>query len=213
MSGGGSDAAGAGGAGGGMAGAAGAGSAGFALPPGLYGIVEPSLGDPLEQARILAGEGATVVQLRCKGWPSDRLLRLAAACWALPIAVVVNDEVDVARAAGLPVHVGQGDGADPDVPFGRSTHTVAQAAAPGRAAYIGFGPVFGTVSKATDWSPRGVDMLAAAVRASPVPVVAIGGIGAGEVDPVRAAGAHGWAVIGAIWRAPDPARAIRALVR
>ncbi|MES2643536.1 MAG: thiamine phosphate synthase [Myxococcota bacterium] len=185
----------------------------FVLPPGLYGIVEPTLGDPLDQARILCDEGAAVVQLRCKGWPSARLLALAEACRALPIVVVVNDDVAVAAAAGLAVHVGQDDGADPAIAFGRSTHTAAQAAAPGGAAYIGFGPVFGTASKATPWSARGIDQLAEAVRASPVPVVAIGGITADTLEAVRAAGAHGWAVIGAIWRAPDPRAAIRALTR
>ena len=142
----------------------------WALPPGLYGIVEPALGDPWEQACILAEEGAAVVQLRCKGWSDERLLALAERCRSLPIAVVVNDVLSVARMTGLPVHLGQGDGADPEIPFGRSTHTPAQASAPGSAAYIGFGPVFGTASKDTPWSPRGVGMLAEAVRVSPVPV-------------------------------------------
>ncbi len=183
----------------------------FALPPGLYGIVEPTLGDPLDQARILAEEGAAVVQLRCKGWPRERLLALAEACRGLPVPVVVNDDVAVARAVGLPVHVGQDDGPDPDVPFGRSTHTVEQAAAPGGAAYIGFGPVFGTTSKETAWSARGTALLAQAVRAAPVPVVAIGGITEETVDAVRATGVRAWAVIGAIWRAPDPRRVIRSL--
>ncbi len=183
------------------------------LPPGLYGIVDPTLGDPLAQARLLAEEGAAAVQLRCKGWPRDRLLALAEACRGLPIVVVVNDDLDVAMAAGLPVHLGQGDGMDPTIPFGRSTHTPEQARDPGAAAYIGFGPVFGTTSKETPWSARGPAMLAAAVRASPVPVVAIGGISAETLPAVRAAGAHGWAVIGAIWRAPDPRAAIRALLR
>lgn len=185
----------------------------LSLPPGLYGIVEPSLGDPLAQARMLSEEGAAVVQLRCKGWPADRLLALAEGCRGLGIVVVVNDDVAVATATGLPVHVGQGDGADPRIPFGRSTHTLEQAARPGGAAYIGFGPVFGTSSKETSWSPRGVALLAEAVRVSPVPVVAIGGITEETLPAVRAAGAHGWAVIGAIWRSPDPRSVIRSFVR
>jgi thiamine-phosphate pyrophosphorylase len=160
---------------------------------------------------MLADEGAAVVQLRCKGWPAARLAALAQACAALPICVVVNDVVSVAQALALPVHVGQGDGEDPAVPFGRSTHTLEQVAAPGRAAYIGFGPVFGTSSKESMWTPRGLAMLSDAVRLSPVPVVAIGGVDVHNVGDVRAAGAHGWAVIGAVWRAPDPRAAIRAL--
>jgi thiamine monophosphate synthase len=41
--------------------------------------------------------------------------------------------------------------------------------------------------------------------------VAIGGIEPGNVDEVRATGVAGWAVIGAIWRAPDPRSVIRSL--
>lgn len=182
------------------------------FPPGLYGIVEPTLGDPLAQARLLADAGASVVQLRCKGWAPERLLALALACRGLGVPVIINDDVPVARAAGLPVHVGQDDGADPDVPFGRSTHTLDHVGAPGRAAYIGFGPVFGTRSKATPWDPRGVEKLAEAVALSSVPVVAIGGIDLDNLAAVRATGVHAWAVIGAIWRAPDPRVAIRSFV-
>jgi thiamine-phosphate pyrophosphorylase len=182
----------------------------WTLPRGLYGMVDPAAGDPLDQARLLADEGVGIVQLRCKGWDRARLLALGEACHALSIAVVINDDVPVARVLGVPVHLGQGDGPDPDIPFGRSTHTLAQARAPGRAAYIGFGPVFGTTSKDTPWSPRGVAMLAEVVATSPVPVVAIGGITAENVVAVQAAGAWGWAVIGGVWRAPDPRAAIRA---
>ena len=181
------------------------------FPPGLYGIVEPTLGDPLEQARLLADAGASAVQLRCKGWAPDRLLALAVACRDLGVPVIVNDDVAVARAAGLPVHVGQDDGVDPDVPFGRSTHTLDHVREPGRAAYIGFGPVFGTRSKATAWDARGLDMLAEVVAASAVPVVAIGGIDLDNLPAVRATGVYAWAVIGAIWRAPEPRRVIRAM--
>jgi thiamine-phosphate pyrophosphorylase len=183
----------------------------FVLPPGLYGIVEPALGDPVEQARLLAEEGAAAVQLRCKTFSSEQLAAVAAACRGLSIPVIVNDDVHIAGLFNLPVHIGQDDGPDPDIPFGRSTHTVEQAARPGGAAYIGFGPVFGTVSKDSPWSARGVGLLGEAVRASPVPVVAIGGITEENLPAVRATGVHGWAVIGAVWRAPDPRARIRAL--
>jgi thiamine-phosphate pyrophosphorylase len=46
-----------------------------------------------------------------------------------------------------------------------------------------------------------------------LPLVAIGGIGAGRVAPVLDAGAHGVAVLGAIWREPDPVAAAKELVR
>jgi thiamine-phosphate diphosphorylase len=82
---------------------------------------------------------------------------------------------------------------------------------PGRAAYIGFGPVFGTASKVSAWTPRGVEMLAEAVRRSTVPVVAIGGITAENIAAVRATGVWGWAVIGALWRGGEPRGNVRGL--
>ena len=51
--------------------------------------------------------------------------------------------------------------------------------------------------------------VAAAVR---VPVIAIGGVTAARVPALRAAGAHGVAVIGAVSGAADPAGAAAALI-
>lgn len=188
----------------------------MSLPYGLYGVADASFGDPEAQARLLFEEGVRVVQVRCKGWPEERLLALAERCVALAHPhdgiVVINDAPDVARRAGTWAHLGQEDGPDPDdLPFGRSTHSIEQATRAGRAAYIGFGPVFHTHSKDTGYTPRGLAALRDVVAAAAVPVVAIGGIGPTTVEQVREAGAHGWAVIGAIWGAPDPRAAIRAL--
>jgi thiamine-phosphate pyrophosphorylase len=180
------------------------------LPAGFYGIADAGFGDPLAQARILAEEGVGAVQLRCKSWPTARLVDLARALPAGPL-YIVNDDVAVAREAGLWVHVGQEDGPDPAVPFGRSTHDLVQASAPGAARYVGFGPVFGTRTKDTGYDARGIALLAAAVRVCPVPVVAIGGVEPANVAEVRAAGAHAWTAIGAVWKAPDPRAIIRAL--
>ncbi len=53
-----------------------------------------------------------------------------------------------------------------------------------------------------------------AVRAAAgvLPLIAIGGIDAALARAVRAAGAHGVAVIGAVWRPPDPLTAAEGLV-
>ncbi|RME26583.1 MAG: thiamine phosphate synthase, partial [Deltaproteobacteria bacterium] len=83
---------------------------------------------------------------------------------------------------------------------GRSTHDRAQvrAAVAEGADYIGFGPVYATATKADTAPLVGVAGLAEAVRASSVPVVAIGGITAGRLPEVRATGVHGWAMISAV---------------
>ena len=67
---------------------------------------------------------------------------------------------------------------DTPMTIGVSTHSFAQAetAWSAGADYIGFGPVFPTQSKENPDPVVGVDTLAQVCAASPVPVVAIGGI-------------------------------------
>jgi thiamine-phosphate pyrophosphorylase len=78
--------------------------------------------------------------------------------------------------------------------------------------YALFGPVFATPSKAAFGPPQGRARLAAAVAASPVPVLAVGGVDVDGVRACREAGAYGVAVIRAIVGADDPAAATRALL-
>jgi thiamine-phosphate pyrophosphorylase len=99
--------------------------------------------------------------------------------------------------------------------LGRSTHTLEQAdvARTEPIDYVAFGPVFGTRSKRSEWSARGIAMLAAVVeRVRPLPVVAIGGIDAANAASVRATGAAGFAVISAVAGAREPEAAARALL-
>ncbi len=176
---------------------------------GLYGMADAGHGDPVAQARLLAEEGVAPIQLRCKGFTREQLREVLRACRDVP-GIVVNDDAVVASEFGCPVHLGQDDGRT-SLPHGRSTHTLDHVFAVTGATYIAFGPVFGTATKDSPWTPRGLDLLAQAVRVSPRPVVAIGGIGTHNLAQVRATGVAGWAVIGAIWRSADPLAAIRNL--
>lgn len=135
-------------------------------------------------------------------------------------AVLVDDRLDVALAAGADgVHLGRDDLAvadarrlAPDLVIGatcRSRAEVEAAAADG-ADYAGFGPVFATASKDGLPAPLGPEAVAAATGV--LPLVAIGGITAATAGRARAAGAHGVAVIAAIWRHPDPVSAAKELV-
>ncbi len=178
---------------------------------GLYGMADASWGDPLAQYHLLAAEGVSVVQFRCKGWTDEKLFELVCEAGTDGPLRVVNDRIPVAGAAGCWVHLGQEDGADPPLPFGRSTHSLRDLAKIGSAAYIGFGPVFASTTKAGVRAPRGLELLAEVVRQSPVPVVAIGGIDLSNIDAVRQTGVAAWAVIGAIWGSADPRATIRAL--
>lgn len=133
--------------------------------------------------------------------------------------IVVNDRVDIALAAGADgVHLGTDDlpvaqarHIAPELQIGgtcRNRAAAISARDPG-ADYAGFGPIHATTSKEGLPEPLGVDSIAAA--ADVLPLIAIGGLTAPSVRAVSAAGAHGIAIIGAIWDQPDPVPAAYAL--
>ncbi|HYG69727.1 MAG TPA: thiamine phosphate synthase, partial [Anaeromyxobacteraceae bacterium] len=170
---------------------------------GLYAIV----GGPDAVARAgaaLAG-GARVVQVRVKDAPAGEILDVARRIVALArpagALVLVNDRPDLALLSGADgVHVGDDDLPPaearrllgPDLLVGRTSRTLeeAEAALAAGADHVGFGPIFGTRSKALDVAPRGVEALRAACARLPAPVVAIGGITEANVAEVAAAGAR-----------------------
>jgi thiamine-phosphate pyrophosphorylase len=168
--------------------------------------------------------GVDAVQLRDRRAAGGALLAAARELGALTraagAALLVNDRIDVALAAGaegvhlpaasVPVAVARGLlGSEPWI--GRSTHSTSEAAeaASEGADYVLLGPVFATPSKERYGPPLGLDAIAA--TRIPCPLIAIGGIDATVAPAVRAAGAHGVAVIRAILEAEDPARAAQAL--
>ncbi len=175
-------------------------------------------------ARLAALGGADTVQFRHKRGPMrDRWTALAGAadaCRAAGVALVVDDHADLAFAVGAGVHVGQTDLPvevvrrllGPGAVVGATASTVAEAVAAeaAGATYVGFGPVFGTQSKANPAPAPGLDGLAAACAAVRVPVVAIGGITLARVAGVLGAGAWGVAVLSAIVCADDVAAAAAA---
>jgi len=184
--------------------------------------------DPVEQARAACAGGAGVIQLRVKH-AGDR----GALDWAREIRratrdagalFFVNDRFDLALIAGADgVHLGQTDLPPSRLPvpereglrIGRSTHDLAQVrtARAEPVDYIAFGPVFGTRSKRSEYADRGLPLLERAVgAASPLPLVAIGGIDASNAESVLRSGAAGLAVISAVAAADDPVDATRDLV-
>ncbi len=133
---------------------------------------------------------------------------------------IVNDHTDIASAVDADgVHLGQDD-----LPLrearkimgeriiGISTHSLSEAvgAAGGGADYIGFGPVFPTVTKDAG-APKGVEMLREIKRQVSIPVVAIGGISLENLPEVLASGADAVAVASAIL-VGDISRNVRAFM-
>ncbi|KRF13880.1 hypothetical protein ASG90_13750 [Nocardioides sp. Soil797] len=176
--------------------------------------------DDLSLLPELASVGVDGFQVRDKSATTRSLLSLTATALETGACVVVNDRLDVALAAGAHgVHLGFGDlsVADarrlaPSLVIGATCRTPEQvhAAASDGATYAGFGPLFATSSKAGLPSPLGIPVLSSAV--GPLPLIGIGGIDASCAASVIGAGAHGVAVIGGIWRQPDPLRAAEDLV-
>ncbi len=125
---------------------------------------------------------------------------------------IVNDHCDIALAVDAEgVHLGQDDLPLRDARrimgdriIGISTHDPAQAeeASEGGADYIGFGPVYHTTTKNAG-APRGSRMIREIRGRVKCPIVAIGGIGEGDLPEVFDAGANAVAVASALLRAAD----------
>jgi thiamine-phosphate pyrophosphorylase len=184
----------------------------------LY-LITPPEGDPLpalEAALAVLPRGTIGVQLRQPGLPPRELLARCRAvrevCARFGAALLVNDRADVALAAGADgVHLpGRGISvADARklgfALVGVSAHSpgdVARAARDG-ADFAVFAPVYQTPGK----SAQGETALSRACRASPIPVLALGGIDPGNAPRCLAAGARGVACIRSVLGAPDPAAA------
>jgi thiamine-phosphate pyrophosphorylase len=164
-----------------------------------------------EAVRAVEG-GATVVQLRLKGAPTEDVIETGRPFVDLPVTFVVNDDVEAALALGADgVHLGRDDpGAEraleQGLMLGTSASSVDEARAGERlgAAYIGAGPVWATPSKPDADPPIGLDGLRDICAAVSIPVVAIGGIDATNAGECVAAGAAGVAVV----RAAADAKAV-----
>lgn len=182
-----------------------------------------SLRDVVEES--LRG-GVTMLQLREKSLAEPAFLaearELQALCRDYHVPFIVNDNVDIALAMDADgVHVGQSDivGKDvramigPDKILGISANTVetAVAAQAAGADYIGVGAVFPTSTK-KDAKSLSREEMRAICEAVDIPVVAIGGINAGNLPQLAGSGVDGVAVVSAIFAQPDPGAATRHLL-
>jgi thiamine-phosphate pyrophosphorylase len=124
--------------------------------------------------------------------------------------VLVNDRLDVAIAAGAGgVHLGENSlplesviewrrsSGRTDFLIGVSCHSLesARAAWRGGGDFIFFGPVFATPSKAAFGPPQGIERLREVCASVEIPVLAIGGVNAGNAAACIDAGAAGIAAI------------------
>lgn len=194
-------------------------------------VVDPAIimdGDGYE--RVLAAMRAGVDSVQVRGPHASSRSMLAAVQRLRPqaaeceVALLVNDRIDVALAVNadggpwpIGVHLGGRSlpvemvrRAFPALPASVSVHSVEEGIAAARngdpPVAITLGHIFATPSHPGE-EPLGLDPLRSLAEAVDVPVIAIGGIDASNVRAVVEAGAAGIAVISAILRADDPARA------
>ncbi len=161
--------------------------------------------------------GVTLVQLREKSGGQDYLnlaFRVKEITDQYRIPLIIDDRVDVAMACGAAgVHVGQSDLPvswarklmGPDKIVGATAKTVPQAleAYKQGADYLGVGAIYPTTTKVVTILTK-VETLNDISQAVPIPLVAIGGLNAGNLDSLKGAGMSGIAVVSAIMKSETP---------
>jgi thiamine-phosphate pyrophosphorylase len=184
---------------------------------GLYAIVDTGMLaaaglEPIAFAKEILSAGPAALQLRAKNDSDEEIVRLARAlaplCAEEQVPFVLNDRIDLARAAEIDfVHLGQDDAIDmgANVKIGRSTHSPAQLSRglERQPTYVAYGPIFLTASKKNPDPIVGLEGLSRArdlISKSDfpeTPLVAIGGISLENAEKI-AEFADAGAVIGAL---------------
>jgi thiamine-phosphate pyrophosphorylase len=199
------------------------------FPPGLYALADDGARPGLSieaQVEGLLGGGARVLQLRLKRTAGAAAVVLAT--WvaqrarAAGAVFLINDRVDWALLSGADgVHLGTEDLGLAEARqllggaalLGATVRTAeeAQAAREAGADYVGLGPVFPPQSKRVAAPVLGLSGLGRVVAQSPLPVVAIGGVGLASISAVARAGAYGAAVVSDLLGAEDIPSRVRLL--
>ncbi|KAJ7533975.1 hypothetical protein O6H91_13G073900 [Diphasiastrum complanatum] len=173
-----------------------------------------------EAVRAAVEGGATIVQLREKEAESREFLTDAEACvevaHQLGVRLLINDRLDIAMACNADgVHLGQSDmpvsvarailGPKKIIGVSCKTPEQAQEAWKAGADYIGSGGVYPTKTK-KDNKTIGLSGLYDVCKGSPLPVVAIGGISAANVEEILRScpvNLFGVAVVSCLFDQPD----------
>lgn len=186
----------------------------------LYAVTDRSWlrGQTLEeQMEAALRGGVTMVQLREKELAEDAFereaRRIQALCRSYNVPLLINDNVELARRIDADgVHVGQSDMVagkvreylGPDKIIGVTAKTVGQALAAQEAGadYLGSGAVFGSSTK-QDAVPLDLEHFQEICESVSIPVVAIGGVNAGNMAQLRGRKMSGFAVVSGIFAAQD----------
>lgn len=181
----------------------------------------------METCRQALQAGVTAIQLRDKTASTRQLIEMAeilmVLCEEHKALFIVNDRVDVALACdSCGVHLGQDDMPaaaarrllGPEAVIGISVRSAEEAVAAWKngADYIAANMIFATDTKTNLEKPLGIEAISKLKEATPLPLIAIGGINKTNADIVRKAGADGIAVVSAIMAAPQVDKAVHDLL-
>jgi thiamine-phosphate pyrophosphorylase len=180
------------------------------------------------QATQALQAGLPALMLREKSMSDEELrpiaLRLSKATKRSDALFIVNGRLDLAcQISADGIHVGitgprihqvrERVGDEMIIGYSAHNHDEALQAFAQGADYIFYSPIFETPSKQGILDPLGLDALAKLTAQAPGPVLALGGIGSGQIDAILRAGAYGVAGIRMIFGAENPAEAVRSLMR
>lgn len=202
----------------------------YKFDPTLYFITDStglSESEFLYRVECALSGGVTLLQLREKDRTTREYIHLAECVHRIAqrynVPLIIDDRVDVALAADTEgVHVGQTDmpvktarklmGSDKIV--GATTKTVSQAteAYEQGADYLGVGAIYSTTTKVKTVLTS-TDTLREICKAVPIPVNAIGGLNASNLDVLSGIPIAGICVVSAIMKADDPESAARTLLK
>ncbi len=193
---------------------------------GLYAITDGPRDDLVKACEAAIDGGAVLLQYRDKTRDASRRLAearaLAALCARRNVALIVNDDVELALAShAMGVHLGEDDAgiADARAALGRcaiigascyDSLDRARALAAAGADYLAFGSFHASPTK--PGARKATPVLLRDAKALGLPLVAIGGITAENGAALIEAGANYLAVISAVFNATNVREAARSLV-
>jgi thiamine-phosphate pyrophosphorylase len=176
---------------------------------GLYIIITKAQASYRSIAESCVERGVKMLQLREKFLSDKELIRIGKEIRAITKGsdthFVMNDRADIAAICEADyLHLGQDDMSLQearkivgDMKIGLSTHSIPQVkdALLLKPDYIGFGPIYPTITKAKPDRPVGVEQLKQVLDIATVPVVAIGGIFPENIQTILSAGAKNVAMV------------------
>lgn len=198
---------------------------------GLYAVTDPQLipaGGLLDAVEAALAGGARLIQYRDKGDDQARRRQEAEAlqglCLRHGVPLIINDDVALTADVGAAgVHLGKDDPAiesarerlGPHVLIGVSCYAsigLALAAQRAGADYVAFGSVFASRTKPQALRAS-LELLTEARSRLTIPICAIGGITAENVDRVVSAGADMVAVVSGVFGTTDVRAAAASITR